>query len=77
VSQRTYLKRVFMDGGLLGAVLVGHGVNAEAGLLHNFIRTRQSFAVTPEQLAAGPVSWGRILHENRMVGRIAPARVAA
>jgi len=75
-AQRTYRKLVFTDGRLVGAVLVGQGVNAEAGLLHNFIRTRQSLSVTPEQLAAGPVSWGRILHVNRMAGRLAPAPAA-
>jgi nitrite reductase (NADH) large subunit len=75
-AQRTYRKLVFKDGMLVGAVLVGEGVNAEAGVLHNFIRTRQSFAVTPEQLAAGPVSWGRILRDNRTAGRMAPAPAA-
>jgi nitrite reductase (NADH) large subunit len=79
-AQRTYRKLVFKDETLVGAVLVGEGVNAEAGLLHNFIRTRHTFTVTPEQLTAGPVSWGRVLRENQMAGRLAPApaaRVAA
>jgi NAD(P)H-nitrite reductase large subunit len=75
-ARHTYRKLVFTDGRLVGAVLVGQGVNAEAGILHNFIRTRQSFAVTPEQLTAGPVSWARILRDNRTVGRIAPAPAA-
>jgi NAD(P)H-nitrite reductase large subunit len=76
-AQRTYRKLVFKDGTLVGAVLVGEGVNAEAGVLHNFIRTRQSFAVTPGRLTAGPVSWGRILHNNRTAGRLAPAHAAS
>ncbi len=76
-AQRTYRKLVFKDGTLVGAVLVGDGVNAEAGVLHNFIRTRQSFAIPPERLTAGPVSWGRILQNNRMAGRLAPAHAAA
>ncbi len=76
-GRRTYRKLVFKDGTLVGAVLVGDGVNAEAGVLHNFIRTRQSFAITPGRLTAGPVSWGRILHNNRMAGHVAPAHAAA
>jgi NAD(P)H-nitrite reductase large subunit len=76
-AQRTYRKLVFKNGTLVGAVLVGEGVNAEAGVLHNFIRTRQSFAIPPERLTAGPVSWGRILRDNRMAGRVAPAPAAA
>jgi NAD(P)H-nitrite reductase large subunit len=76
-AQRTYRKLVFKNGTLVGAVLVGEGVNAEAGVLHNFIRTRQAFAIPPERLTAGPVSWGRILHDNRMSGRVAPAPSAA
>jgi NAD(P)H-nitrite reductase large subunit len=76
-TQRTYRKLVFKNGTLVGAVLVGEGVNAEAGVLHNFIRTRQAFAIPPERLTAGPVSWGRILHDNRMSGRVAPASSAA
>ena len=71
-TRRAYRKLVFKERTLVGAILVGDGVNAEAGILHSIIRTRQAFTVTPEQLAAGPVSWGRILHDNRMVGRIAP-----
>ncbi|HEX7551499.1 MAG TPA: 4Fe-4S binding protein [Candidatus Methylomirabilis sp.] len=35
------------------------------------IRTRQSFGVTPEQLTAGPVAWGRILRDNRLAGAAA------
>jgi len=75
-AQSTYRKLVFKNGTLVGAVLVGDGVNAEAGVLHNFIRTRQAFAITPARLTAGPVSWGRILHDNRMAGRMAPQAVA-
>lgn len=70
-GKRTYRKLVFQDGRLVGAVLVGPHVNAEAGILHNFIRSRQSFTVTPEQLQAGPISWGRILRDNRLAGRAA------
>jgi NAD(P)H-nitrite reductase large subunit len=65
-AKRTYRKLVFRDGRLVGAILVGPGVNAEAGILHNFIRSRQAFTVTPEQLRAGPISWGRILRDNRL-----------
>jgi nitrite reductase (NADH) large subunit len=64
-TKREYRKLVFQAGRLVGAVLVGSSVNAEAGILHNFIRTRQSFSVTPEQLMAGAVRWGRILYDNR------------
>jgi nitrite reductase (NADH) large subunit len=39
-SKRTYRKLAFKDGRLVGAVLVGPHVNMEAGILHNFIRTR-------------------------------------
>jgi NAD(P)H-nitrite reductase large subunit len=67
-AKRTYRKLVFRDGTLVGAVLVGPHVNGEAGILHNFIRTRQAFTVRPEQLTAGPVSWGRILRDNRLAG---------
>lgn len=67
-GKRTYRKLIFKDGKLVGAVLVGPHVNAEAGILHNFIRTRQSFTVTPEQLQAGPISWGRVLRDNRFAG---------
>jgi len=70
-GKRTYRKLVFQDGRLVGAVLVGPHVNAEAGILHNFIRSRQSFTLAPEQLQAGPVSWGRVLRDNRLAGRAA------
>jgi nitrite reductase (NADH) large subunit len=70
-AKREYRKLVFQDGRLVGAILVGPGMNAEAGILHNFIRARQSFGVSPEQLAAGTVSWGRILRDNRLAGRAA------
>ena len=69
--KREYRKLVFQDGKLVGAILVGPGMNAEAGVLHNFIRTHQSFSLAPEQLVAGPVSWGRILRDNRLAGRAA------
>lgn len=67
-SKRIYRKLIFKDGRLVGAVLVGPQVNMEAGILHNFIQTRQAFTVTPEQLIAGPISWGRILRDNRFAG---------
>lgn len=60
----------------MGAILVGDGVNAEAGILHNLIPTRQALTVTPEQLVAAPVSWGRILYDNRLIGRMAPRALA-
>lgn len=65
-AKRTYRKLVFKDGTLVGAILVGPNVNLEAGILHNFIRTRQSFTARPDQLTAGPVVWGRILRDNRL-----------
>ncbi len=67
-AKRTYRKLAFKDGNLVGAVLVGPNVNAEAGVLHNFIRTRQSFTLTRDQLVAGPISWGRVLRDNRLAG---------
>jgi len=67
-AKRVYRKLVFKDGKLVGAILVGPRVNAEAGVVHNFIRTRQSFTVTQDQLVAGPISWGRVLHDNRLAG---------
>ena len=70
-AQREYRKLVFRDGTLIGAVLVGPRMNGEAGILHNFIRTRQSFSFTPDRLIAGPISWGRILRDNRLAGRVA------
>ncbi len=76
-GKRTYRKLVFQEGRLVGAVLVGPHVNAEAGILHNFIRSRQSFTATPEQLQAGPISWGRILRDNRLAGRASAAATAA
>jgi NAD(P)H-nitrite reductase large subunit len=76
-AKRTYRKLVFQDGRLVGGVLVGPGVNAEAGILHNFIRSRQAFTVTRGQLAAGPISWGRILRDNRLAGAASPAGPAA
>jgi NAD(P)H-nitrite reductase large subunit len=76
-AKRTYRKLVFKGGKLVGAVLVGPNMNAEAGILHNFIRTRQSFTVTPGQLVAGPISWGRILRDNKFAGAISrPAATA-
>jgi len=69
-AKRTYRKLVFQGGKLVGAVLVGPNVNAESGILHNFIRTRQAFTVTPSQLAAGPISWGCILRDNKFAGAI-------
>jgi len=77
-SKRTYRKLAFKDGRLVGAVLVGPHVNMEAGILHNFIRTRQSFTVTPDQLVAGLISWGRVLRDNRLAGASGrPAAVGA
>jgi NAD(P)H-nitrite reductase large subunit len=73
---REYRKLVFRDGKLVGAVLVGRGMNAEAGILHTFIRTRQAFTVTTEALVARPISWGRILLENRRAGAVAAPRAA-
>ena len=70
-AKREYRKLVFQDGKLLGAILVGARMNAEAGILHNFIRTRQSFTVTPDQLTKGSISWGRVLRDNRLAGRVA------
>jgi NAD(P)H-nitrite reductase large subunit len=67
-AKREYRKLVFQGGKLVGAILVGTNMNREAGILHNFIRSRQSFTVTPEQLVAGPISWGRILRDNRQAG---------
>lgn len=76
-AKRTYRKLVFRGGKLVGAVLVGPNMNAEAGILHNFIRTRQSFTVTPDQLVAGPISWGRILRDNKYAGGVSrPAALA-
>ncbi len=69
-AKRTYRKLVFKDGKLVGAVLVGPNVNAESGILHNFIRTRQAFTVTQAQLVAGPISWGRVLRDNKFAGGV-------
>jgi NAD(P)H-nitrite reductase large subunit len=76
-SKRFYRKLVFKDGRPVGAVLVGPPVNTEAGILHNFIRTRRSFTVTPDQLVAGPISWGRVLRDNRRAGGVGPPAAAA
>lgn len=76
-SKRIYRKLVLKDGRLVGAVLVGPHVNTEAGILHNFIRARQSFTVTPEQLVGGPISWGRVLRDNRRAGGVGPLAAAA
>jgi NAD(P)H-nitrite reductase large subunit len=76
-SKRIYRKLAFKDGRLVGAVLVGPPVNTEAGILHNFIRTRQSFTVTPDQLVTGPISWGRVLRDNRRAGGVGPPAAAA
>ncbi len=75
-AKREYRKLVFQDGKLVGAILVGTNMNREAGILHNFIRTRQSFTVTPEQLVAGPISWGRVLRDNRQAGGVTAAGLA-
>jgi NAD(P)H-nitrite reductase large subunit len=69
-AKRTYRKLVFQGGKLVGAVLVGPNMNVEAGILHNFIRTRQAFTVTQAQLTAGPISWGRVLRDNKFAGAI-------
>ena len=69
-AKRTYRKLVFKDGKLVGAVLVGPNVNAEAGILHNFIRSQQAFTVTQAQLTAGPISWGRVLRDNKFAGGV-------
>jgi NAD(P)H-nitrite reductase large subunit len=75
-AKRSYRKLAFKDGKLVGAILVGPNVNTESGILHNFIRSRQAFTVTPEQLAASPISWGRILRDNRLAGGVRPAATA-
>jgi hypothetical protein len=64
--KRTYRKLVFKDD----ALLVGPGVNAEAGILHNTIRTRHAFTVRPDQLVAGATTWGRIHRDNRLAGAV-------
>jgi NAD(P)H-nitrite reductase large subunit len=69
-AKRVYRKLVFREGKLVGAILVGTPVNAEAGVLHNFIRTRQSFTVTQDQLVAGPIFWGRVLRDNQLAGGV-------
>ena len=76
--KRVYRKLVFKDGKLVGVILIGPQVNAEAGVLHNFIRSRQAFTVTQDQLAAGPIYWGRVLRDNRLAGATGrPAAMAA
>ncbi len=75
-GKRTYRKLVFKDGKLVGAILVGPHVNREAGILHNFIRTRQSFTATPDQLMAEPISWGRVLRDNQFAGSVGHAAAA-
>lgn len=67
-AKREYRKLVFRGTQLVGALLVGEPANREAGILHTLIRTRQAFSLTPEQIAAGPLTWGRILRDNRLAG---------
>jgi NAD(P)H-nitrite reductase large subunit len=69
-AARSYRKLVFKAGVLVGAVLVGSGVNAEAGILHHVIRSRQAFTIPPDRLAAGPVKWGEVLRDNRLAGSV-------
>jgi hypothetical protein len=57
---------VFLDD----ALLVGPGVNPEAGILHNLNRTRPAFTVRPDQLVARAITWGRILRDNRLAGAV-------
>jgi NAD(P)H-nitrite reductase large subunit len=77
-AKRVYRKLVFKDGKLVGVILIGPQVNAEAGVLHNFIRSRQAFTVTQDQLVAGPIYWGRVLRDNRLAGATGrPAAMAA
>jgi len=77
-AKRVYRKLVFKAGKLVGVILIGPQVNAEAGVLHNFIRSRQAFTVTQDQLVAGPIYWGRVLRDNRLAGATGrPAAMAA
>ncbi|PTL36204.1 hypothetical protein CLG94_05980 [Candidatus Methylomirabilis limnetica] len=66
--KRIYRKLVFTGEQLVGAMLVG--MIEDAGILHNMIRTRTTFTLTPDHLAPAPVRWGTVLRAVDKAGRV-------
>jgi NAD(P)H-nitrite reductase large subunit len=66
--KRIYRKLVFTGEQLVGAMLVG--TIEDAGILHNMIRTRTTFTLTPDHLAPAPVRWGTVLRAVDKAGRV-------
>jgi NAD(P)H-nitrite reductase large subunit len=66
--KRVYRKLVFQGEALMGAMLVG--TFEDAGILHNMIRTRTTFTLTPDQLAPATVRWGTVLRAIDKAGRV-------
>ncbi len=64
---KVYRKLVFQDGRLIGALLSGR--IDEAGILHAMIRAGITFDLKTEEIVPRPVSWGRILLSNALLGR--------
>jgi nitrite reductase (NADH) large subunit len=66
--KRIYRKLVFTGEQLVGAMLVG--MIEDAGILHNMIRTRTTFTLTPDHLAPAPVRWGTVLRAIDKAGKV-------
>ena len=66
--RRIYRKLVFDGDQLVGAMLVG--TFEDAGILHNMIRTRTTFTLTPDHLAPATVRWGTALRAIHKAGRV-------
>ncbi len=66
--KRIYRKLVFTGEQLVGAMLVGDF--EDAGILHNMIRTRTTFTLTPDHLAPATIRWGTVLRAIGKAGRV-------
>ena len=67
-QRRSYRKLVFTGEQLVGAMLVGDF--EDAGILHNMIRTRTTFTLTPDHLAPATIRWGTVLRAIGKAGRV-------
>jgi NAD(P)H-nitrite reductase large subunit len=64
----TYRKLVFEGERLVGAMLLGRF--EDSGILHNMIRTRNTFGLKPHDLAPVSVRWGTVLRAIETAGRM-------
>lgn len=66
--KRNYRKLIFDGEQLVGAMLIGR--YEASGILHNMIRTRNTFTLKPHQLIPPPVRWGTVLRAIDKAGKV-------